>query len=138
MKPRIGEPGALGQHDVALADRAGAGEDDPRADLVGADLVERADDGFGRALHVGLDDQRQLGDLLVGELGHHLGQRRALATGRAGLLALHADAVVGELAGAGLVLDHGEGLAGIGRAVEAEDLHRHRRAGFGDLLARAR
>ena len=53
---------------------------------------------------------------------------------RAGLLALHADAVGGELAGAGLVLDHGEGLAGIGRAVEAEDLHRHRRTGFGDLL----
>ena len=50
----------------------------------------------------------------------------APGAGGAGLLALQADAVVGEFAGAGFVLDHGEGLARIGRAVEAEDLHRHR------------
>jgi hypothetical protein len=29
-------------------------------DFVGAELVERTDDGFDRALHVALDDQREL------------------------------------------------------------------------------
>ena len=38
--------------------------------------------------------------------------RRAPPVGGAGLLALHAHAVFGEFAGAGFVLDHGEGLAG--------------------------
>ena len=47
---------------------------------------------------------------------------------------LLADAVFGQLAGAGLVLDHGEGLARIGRAVQAQDLDRLGRAGLGHLL----
>ena len=36
--------------------------------------------------------------------------------------------VIGDLARAGLVLDHGELVAGLGRRVEAEDLDRDRRA----------
>ena len=53
--------------------------DDARADFVGAELVERADDRFDRALHVGLDDQREF--LAAGglELRHHLLERAAHA-----------------------------------------------------------
>ena len=48
--------------------------DDPGAHLVGGDLVQGADDGFHGALNVRLHDQRQFGDLLVLQLGHHVGQ----------------------------------------------------------------
>src|SRR3990167_4274404 len=116
--------GALGQHDVAFADRAGARQDDPRADLVGGHLVQRTDDRLGRTLHVGLDDQRQFFQLLVLQLGHNVGHGSAGAHRGQRLLALQADAVLGQLAGAGLVLDHGERVARRGHAVQAEDLDR--------------
>ena len=48
------------------------------------------------------------------QLGHHLLERTALAGNRLALAAL-AHAVVGDLAGAGLVLDHGKLVAGLGR-----------------------
>ena len=63
-------------------------------------------------------------------LRHHLLERAAHAGGaRRGLLALLAGAVIGDLAGAGFVLDHREAVAGLRRAGEAEHLDRHRRAG---------
>ena len=55
---------------------------------------------------------------------------------RGGVLALLAGAVIGDLAGARLVLDDGEAVAGLRRAVEAEHLDRHRRAGLLDAGAR--
>ena len=78
-------------------------------------LLQRAHDGLDRALHVALDDQREL--LAAGflELLHHL-LERARGAGRAQRLAALADAVVGDLAGARLVLDDGERIAGLGRA----------------------
>ena len=61
---------------------------------------------------------------------HHLLERAAHAgLPRGRLLALLAGAIVGDLAGAGFGLDHGEAVAGFRRAVEAEHLDRHRRAG---------
>src|SRR5690606_39175349 len=51
------------------------------------------------------------------------------------LLARQTLAVFGDLAGAGLVLDHGEAVAGLRSALQAENLDRHRRSGFLDLLA---
>ena len=70
------------------------------------------------------------------ELAHHLLERAARAGCRAAeLLAPLALAVFGDLAGAGLVLDDGEAVAGLRRAVEAEHLDRRRRAGRLDVLA---
>ena len=43
------------QDDVAFGDAADAGLQNLHADFVGAELVQRALDGFGRTLHVGLE-----------------------------------------------------------------------------------
>ena len=50
---------AFGERDVGFGDAADARMQDARADFIGAELVQRADDRFERALHVGLDDQRE-------------------------------------------------------------------------------
>ena len=70
------------------------------------------------------------------QLVHHL-LERAAGGGRAGqrLVALLADAVVGDLAGAGFGFDDREAVAGLRRVLEAEHLDRRRGAGFLDLLA---
>ena len=52
LKPMIAAPEDFGQRHVGFGDAADAGVDDARADLVGAELFERADDRFERALHV--------------------------------------------------------------------------------------
>src|SRR5829696_8640060 len=106
--------------------------DHPGLDLLVADLLERADDRLERALHVGLDDEREL--LAAGaflEVAHHVG-KRAAGAGRAGggALALLPGAVVGDLAGAGFRLDDGDTVARLRRAVEAEHLDRNRRPGL--------
>ena len=51
------------------------------------------------------------------------------------LVALLADAIIGDFARARFGLDHREPVAGFGRAVEAQHLDRHRRAGLVDGLA---
>jgi hypothetical protein len=73
------------QH-VGLVDGADAGVDDPDLDLLVGQLGERVGQHFGRALHVGLDDDRQLlhaafGDLLLQRFEREpaaLGAERAL------------------------------------------------------------
>src|SRR6195256_1517062 len=74
---------------------------DACGDLVGAELVERPQDRFQRALHVGLDDQREILAARSLELRHHLLERAAHAgnAGR-GVLALLVGAVAGDFAGA--------------------------------------
>ena len=85
-------------------------------------------------MDVGLDHHRQLFGLAAGELAEHL-LDRAARRGGAALLAPLALAVLGDLARAALALDHDQGIAGIGHAVEPERLDRHRRAGALDVLA---
>ena len=93
----------FGQPHVRLGDAADAGMQHARRHLVGAELVERAGDGFDRALHVGLDDQREILAARGLDLRHHLLERAAhAARPRRGLLALLAGAIGGDLAGAGL------------------------------------
>src|SRR5438045_9515716 len=104
---------------------------DARADLVGAELVERADDRFDRALDVALDDQ---GEFLAArglDLRHHLLERTAHAgLARSGLLALLARTIVGDLAGARLAADDREPVARIGRTGEPQHFDRHPGAGL--------
>ena len=57
LKPMIAAPEAVASVTSDFGDAADAGMDDARHHLVGAELVERADDGLERALHVGLDQR---------------------------------------------------------------------------------
>ena len=124
------------QRDVGFRDAADARMQDARGDFVGAELLQRAQDRFERALHVGLDDQREVLATCRLQLAHHLLERAAHAgNGGGGLLALLMRTVAGDFAGAGFVLDHGDAIAGFRRAVEAEHFDRHRGAGFGDGFA---
>ena len=78
-----------------------------RGHFVGTKLVERADYGFQRTLHVGLNHQREF--LAARGLGlrHHLLERAAHAgRARRRLLALLAGAVVGDFARARFAVDH--------------------------------
>ena len=134
MKPRIGAPADLASWTSRFRDTAGAGVDDAGADLVVAHLLQRALNGLARALDVRLDEDRQFRDLFRSQLGHHVDQAD-LVDAAGGLLALDARAVLGQLAGAGLVLDHGERLAGARGLVQTQDLDGHGRTGFGQLFA---
>ena len=127
---------AFRQRHVGFRDAADAGMQDARGDFLGAELLQRSEDRFQRALHVGLDDQREFLAARGLELRHHLLERTAHAGDRGGgVLALLVGAIARDLAGAGFVLDHGEAIAGFRRAVEAEHLDRHRRAGLVEILA---
>jgi len=90
--------------------------------------------GFERTLDIGLEHQVQdlgLGIGLAGQEGfqRHLGGLAELA------FALLGGPGLGDAAGDLFVLDHGEGFAGLGHALEALDLHRHGRSGLLDLVA---
>src|SRR6266542_1084892 len=65
----------LRQRHVGFGDAADTGMDHARADFVGGELLDRADDRFQRTLHVGLDDQRQILAARGLELAHHLLER---------------------------------------------------------------
>ena len=83
------------------------------------------DDRLGRALHVGLDQYRQFGDVAGLCLGQKLVQCRAGALGRL-LLAGRTLAVVCNLAGLGFALDHVQDVACLRRTVEAQHLDGNR------------
>ena len=70
---------------------------------------------------------------MAGVLGHEVGHGHAASQRSARLFALQTRAVLGQLTGAGVVLDHGESFARGRGAVEAQDLRRHRRPGLGRL-----
>src|SRR6516162_642563 len=135
----------LRQRHVGFGNAADTGMDHARADFVGGELLDRADDRFQRALHVGLDDQRQILAARGFELAHHLLERAAHAGRACGhLVAPLAGAIGGDFAGARLRLHDRQAVAGLGRAVEAEDFGRRggprgldRRAGIGDQRAHA-
>ena len=56
------------QEHVRLCDRAGRRAQHADADLFGRDLGDRLLERFERALHVGLDQHRQLLDAALGDL----------------------------------------------------------------------
>ena len=121
--------GGFGERDVGFGDAADTGEDDPRADFRRAELFQRAVDRFDRALHVALDDERELLAARGFQLRHHLLERAAHA-GLAGghLVALLAHAIIRHFARAAFRIDDGEAIARVRRAVEAEHLDRNRGA----------
>ncbi len=89
-----------------------------------------------RTGHVGLEDQRELLGLALLDALEDLVEGH-LATGAAGLglVAQPDGALVGLLAGRAVVVDDADGVAGVGDAVEAEDLDRVAGHGLLDALA---
>src|SRR5262249_58863131 len=99
-----------------------------------ADVPGGPADGLHRSLHIALDEERNLLAAGLLQLLHHL-LKRARRAGRAQRLPALAQAIVGELARAALALDDGEGIAGLGCRIKAQDLRRHRWPGLRDRLA---
>src|SRR5690606_27272352 len=113
------------KRDIALRDAADRRMQHAGSNLLVAKTLQRADDGFDRPLDVALDHKREF--LLPGLLQtvHHL-LERAAASDRADrrLFALLTLAVVDDLAGTGFVLDHGDHVTSIRRALEAKHFDR--------------
>src|ERR1700676_1168436 len=127
---------ALRQRHVGFRDATDAGMQDAGGDFLGAELLERSQDRFERALYVGLDDQREFLAARRLELRHHLLERAAHAgNAGGGVLALLMRAIARDLTGAGFILDDGETVAGFRRPIEAEHFDRHRWASLLDGIA---
>ena len=128
--------GGRGQHHVGLVDAAGLRVDDVDRDLLLGDLGDLVLERLERAGDVGLEDDVELLDVaLLGPREDLLEADLAgLAAGqRLGLQAV--GALLGELAGAAVVLDRLDELAGLADAVEAEHLDRHPGPGALDAVA---
>ena len=69
----------VGQEDVALGDAADALVQDADRDLGVLELLQLLDQGLERALDVGLEDQVQALDLLLGHLAVEVLERDGLA-----------------------------------------------------------
>ena len=124
----------VGQDDVALGDPADRLQEHADRDFLVLELFEFLDEGFDRALDVGLQDQVQALELLLGHLAVEVFERDGLAIG-VGEVAGANPPGLGDVAGAGDVVDDAEVLAGAGDDVQTRDLHRRGRAGLLDRLA---
>src|SRR5690606_10591367 len=120
---------------VGLGDAADARADHVDPDLVVGQAGQCLAQRLHRALHVGLDDQRQAE--LAGALAHlrHDVFHAVARLGDQARLAALGVALLGDLAREALVGDHDEVVAGIRHAGQAEQLDRDRRAGLLDLAA---
>ena len=106
-------------------------EQDPDRHFLVRELFEFLGQGFDRPLNVGLQDQVQALELLLGHLGVEVFERDRLAIGVSSVAGAGA-ASLGDLAGAGNVLDDGEVLAGRGYDVQTRDFDRSGRPGLLD------
>src|SRR5919202_4102537 len=123
-----------GEHDVGLADAADTAAHDVDLNLALRQPGDLVLEGLQRAGHVRLEHEVELADGARLDAAEDLVEGD-LAPGATGLcLVAQPDrALVGLLAGGAVVLDHAEGVAGVGDAVEAEHLDRL----AGDGLAQA-
>ena len=108
--------------------------DDAGSDLIRSELIERGVDRLDGALHVALDDEKELLLTALAGLLHHLFERAGAGACGPDVAQL-ADAVLGQLAGAGFVLNHGQLIACVGCAIEAKHLDGSRWTGCDDVLA---
>ena len=107
--------------------------DDLQSDVVGAELVQRIDQGLDGTLNIGLQDDIEL----LGSLLHpliKLFQRDLRGDGELPLPLLP-DPILPDVAGLFLVIDADELRAGLGNPRKADDFHRHRRPGLADTPA---
>src|SRR3954471_15978448 len=128
--------GRGGEHDVGLADAADAAAHDVDLDLALRQAGDLVLEGLERAGDVRLEHEVEILDGALLDAAEDLVEGD-LAPGAAGLrlVAQPDGALVGLLAGGAVVLDHAERVAGVGDAIEAQDLDRL--AGHGLLKALA-
>src|SRR5699024_1675055 len=126
--------GRGGQHDVGLVDGAHGAVDDPHPDLLVGELLQGGLHRLGGALDVGLDDDVQVLQLALLDLGEQIVQGDLLGGGGGGHLVLVL-ALLHQLPGHALVVHGVEVVTGAGDLAHAGDLHRHGGAGGLDLLA---
>src|SRR6478672_2537790 len=128
--------GGGSQVDVGLSDRTDTAVDDPQADLVAdVDLGQRVLEGLDRTGHIALEDEVELLALALLHGGHEVLERTTHPT-----LGLHGRtlarlALLGDLAGHAVVLDHDEVLARTRHRGETEHHRGTRRVGFLDVVA---
>ena len=120
--------GGRGQQDIAFVDGADARMDDPNPDFLVAQLLQGGLHGLGRALNVGLDDQRQLLHFALLHLGEEVVEGHLLLKLGGGVL-LCLTALLHQLPGHPLIGNGVELVAGGGHVGKAGDLHRHGGAG---------
>ena len=107
---------------------------DLHLDFVGGQLEQRLRQRFLRALHVGLDDQRQRLRFALSHRLEHVLELGGLLLGQLHVAVL-ARAEGRDFARPALVGKHHELVAGLRHFGEALDLDRDRRTGFGRRLA---
>ena len=112
--------GSRGEHDVVLGDLSHGLADDVDLHLLRRELEERVGQCLHRSVGVALDDDVELVELSASDAVGNVAQREALLRAET-LLALQLLALVGNLAGLLLRLEHVERVARRGRAVESED-----------------
>src|SRR5688572_8656185 len=118
---------------IGLGYATHAAADHVDANSVGGQAGQRIAQGLYGTLHVGLD--HEIERLLAGtlaHLGHDVFHAVARLCDQARLAALGV-ALLCDVLGQALVLDHDEIVAGVGHARQAEHLHGNRRAGAIDL-----
>ena len=105
---------------------------DTHLDIVVRNLVQRLHDGFGRTLHIGLDQHGEFHRAICRSREHVLEAGRCL---RGAFQLFLLGTISGNFARATFILDHGQFVAGRWNARDTEHFHWCRRACFFDLLA---
>ena len=105
--------------------------EDTHLDLVIRDVVQRVDDRFDRALHVGLHQDRPFDDVRCKVIEHRIEIGRCE---RGALFCRLFLTIGGDFTGALLVLDHGKLVARGRHTAKAQYLDRHGGPSFLDLL----
>ena len=116
-----------GQQHVALGDGAHPAMDDLDFDFGGGELGKGVRERFGRSALVRLDDDVEDLDLTLAHLPREIFQRDAPAAAAMVRFTVQPLSLLGDLPGFLGVGDDDKGIARLGNAVEAQDLHRHRR-----------
>ena len=135
LKPMMIAFDADAEQHVRFVDRADAAVDDPDLDLLVGELRQRVGEHLGRALHVGLDDDRQLLHAAFGDLRLQRFEREPAPRAAERLLLRLRLAEVRDLPRLGGVGQRLERVAGLRQAAEAEHFDRRRRSGGLDLAA---
>src|SRR6266511_1424571 len=128
--------GRRGEHHVGLVDSAGRRVDDVDRDLGLGHLCDLVLERLQRPRDVAFEHEVELLDLALAGLREHLLEAelsRLAPRERLGLEPV--GALAGELAGAAVVLDDLDSLAGVDDALEAEHLDRHPGDGLVDARA---
>src|SRR5690606_35956204 len=128
---RIGRQRQVG---IAFGDTTDAAANDAHLHFIVTQAAERALQGFQRTADIGFEDDIERLLLFLPHALEDVFQLAGVGTGELDLAEL-ALTEQGHFTGLLLVAQHAELVTGLGRTVQAENLHRNRRSGFLDGVA---